>query len=268
MSYAPPAESLSEKQFVIIIGSQSLHGKHPDMADDIVRSAEVDLIAKRDASRTEWLNVIGQDSKFHEEFGYYADPVDETTATFPEGWKGRLVNLPAGDTDGVTGLCLDPHDLAIAKYFAGREAVLTGELATRGIVSKDRLLVLLDQTDVSGEMRQRISGHIVKDFPAGAPTSEQNARAGFIIGIERIAPGGGVMRQVGSKRERALSFNASGALLAEGARFNEAISRLSQTTFVPKGIYRFRSHDAANRHAEDCLVRGMGRLAATRLKNG
>jgi len=55
-----------EKQF-IIIGSQSLHGKHPDLADDIVRSAEVDLIAKRDASRTEWLNVIGQDSKFHDQ---------------------------------------------------------------------------------------------------------------------------------------------------------------------------------------------------------
>ena len=72
------------------------------------------------------------------------------------------------------------------------------------------------------------------------------------------------MRQVGSKRERTLAVNASGALLAEGARFNEAISRLSQTTFVPKGIYRFRSHEAANRHAEDCLVRGMARLAATR----
>jgi hypothetical protein len=44
------------------------------------------------------------------------------------------------------------------------------------------------------------------------------------------------MRQVGSKRGRTLAVNASGALLAEGARFNEAISRLSQTTFVPKGI--------------------------------
>jgi len=33
-----------------------------------------------------------------------------------------------------------------------------------------------------------------------------------------------------------LAMNASGVLLAEGARFNEAISRLSQTTFVPKGI--------------------------------
>ena len=99
-----------EKQF-IIIGSQSLHGKHPDLADDIVRSAEVDLIAKRDASRTEWLNVIGQDSKFHDQFGYYADPVDETTATLPKGWKGRLsarrLTLARGGrrtlTDGPSG---------------------------------------------------------------------------------------------------------------------------------------------------------------------
>ncbi len=76
------------------------------------------------------------------------------------------------------------------------------------------------------------------------------------------------MKLVGSKRGRALAANASGVLLAEGARFNEAISRLSHTTFLPKGIYRFRTHEAANRHAEDCLVRGMGRLAAARLKNG
>jgi hypothetical protein len=39
-----------EKQF-IIVGSQSLHGKHPDIADDILRSFEVDLIAERDPSR-------------------------------------------------------------------------------------------------------------------------------------------------------------------------------------------------------------------------
>jgi hypothetical protein len=156
-----------EKQF-IIIGSQSLHGKHPDLADDIVLSAEVDLIAKHDASRAEWLNVIGQDSKFHEQFGYYADPVDETTATLPKGWKGRLVNLPEGETEGVRGLCLEPHDLAIAKYVARREKdiIFTRELAVRGIVSRDRLLALVEQTAVSEEMRQRIRAHIAKDFAA------------------------------------------------------------------------------------------------------
>lgn len=52
---------------------------------------------------TEWLSAIGQDSPFHEEFGYYADPVEEGTATLPAGWKGRLVNLAPGHTDGVRG---------------------------------------------------------------------------------------------------------------------------------------------------------------------
>ena len=66
------------------------------------------------------------------------------------------------------------------------------------------------------------------------------------------------MRQVGSRREPAIAEQASGLLLGEGARFNEAISRLARTTFVPKGVYRYRSHDEANRHAVDCLVRGMG----------
>ena len=72
------------------------------------------------------------------------------------------------------------------------------------------------------------------------------------------------MRQVGSKRERELSVQASGALLAEGARFSESLARLAPTTFMPKGLYRFRTHDAANRHAQDCLTLGMGLLAAER----
>jgi hypothetical protein len=156
-----------EKQF-IIIGSQSLHGKHPDVADEILRSFEVDLIAKRDSSRSEWLNVIGQDSHFHEQFGYYADPVDESTAVLPKGWKARLVNLPEGETDGVRGLCLDPHDLAIAKYAAGRDKdlVFTRELASRGLVAYERLKGLLDDTPVSLEVRERIRSRIGRDFGA------------------------------------------------------------------------------------------------------
>jgi len=81
-------EITGEKQFSII-GSQSLHGKHPNLPDEILRSFEVDLIAKKKLDRTEWLNVLGQDSLFHETHGYYADPVDEKTATLPKGWKDR-----------------------------------------------------------------------------------------------------------------------------------------------------------------------------------
>jgi len=72
------------------------------------------------------------------------------------------------------------------------------------------------------------------------------------------------VRQVGSRRERVLSVQASGDLLAEGARFSEAVARMAPTTFIPKGVYRYPSHEAANRHAQDCLVLGMGLLAAER----
>lgn len=154
-----------QRQFVII-GSQSLHGKHPDLADEIVRSAEVDLIASDSPDRTEWLNAIGVHSPFHESFGYYADPVDEASATLPRGWKSRLIKLPAGDTDGVQGLCLDPHDLAIAKYVARREKdiAFTRELARRALVDRERLLGLLDKTPVDAEVRKRIRDDIVRDF--------------------------------------------------------------------------------------------------------
>ena len=158
-------EITGETQF-IIIGSQSLHGKHPDIPDEIVMSFEVGLIAKSKPDRTEWLNMIGQDSRFHETHGYYADPVDETTATLPKGWKGRLVNLPPGDTAGVSGLCLDPYDLAIAKYVARREKdiAFNRELAARGIVKKKRLLLLLDDTALDEGIRSRIRDDIERDF--------------------------------------------------------------------------------------------------------
>jgi hypothetical protein len=158
-----------EKQFVII-GSQSLHGKYPDLADDIILSAEVDLIASKKPDRTEFLNEIGVDSPFHQQFGYYADPVDVATATLPRGWKNRLVHLPPGDTGGVKGLCLDPHDLAIAKYVARREkdVIFTRALARQGLVLPERLLAMLDQTSVTSEVRERIRADIADDFESTA----------------------------------------------------------------------------------------------------
>jgi hypothetical protein len=154
-----------ERQF-IIIGSQSLHGKHPDLADEIMLSIEVDLVARQHPERTEFLNAIGADSQFHATYGYYADPVDLNTAVLPEGWQGRLVNLPAGDTDGVAGLCLEPHDLAISKYVAGRDkdSTFTAELARRRIVEDRRLLALLDDTPIDSARRKILAARIRRDF--------------------------------------------------------------------------------------------------------
>ena len=154
-----------ERRF-IIIGSQALHGKHPDLPDEIGVSMEVDLVAKDHPDRTELLNAIGQDSQFHTTHGYYADPVDLATAVLPKGWQARLVNLPKGDTEGVVGLCLDPHDLAISKYVAGREKDLhfTAELARRGILELDRLLRLLLETPIDASLARLVRARIRRDF--------------------------------------------------------------------------------------------------------
>jgi hypothetical protein len=63
-------------------------------------------------------------------------------------------------------LCLDPHDLAIAKYVARREKDLTfnRELVCRGIVKRERLLSLLKQMSIGHELRERVRSDIERDF--------------------------------------------------------------------------------------------------------
>lgn len=64
---------------------------------------------------------IGEGSPFHQSFDYYPHGVGRETATLPEGWRDRLVPVHNPNTGGGTGLCLEPHDLAVAKLVAGRE---------------------------------------------------------------------------------------------------------------------------------------------------
>jgi hypothetical protein len=74
------------------------------------------------------------------------------------------------------------------------------------------------------------------------------------------------MRIIGHRKERPITFSASAALLAEGARFNDEIHRLptGNTTCIPKGLYRFKSFEEANRHQQDCLLAGMVKIAIGR----
>ena len=75
------------------------------------------------------------------------------------------------------------------------------------------------------------------------------------------------MRLVGLRKERSIGLFASGALLAEGARFNDEMHRLPTggTTFIPKGVYRFKTHEEAYQHQLDCLAKGMVKVALERV---
>jgi hypothetical protein len=78
----------------------------------------------------------------------------------------------------VHGLCLDPHDLAIAKYVARREKdmIFTRELARRGLVSQECLLALVDQTAVVDDVRERIRTYITKDFSPAKSLDESQGQ--------------------------------------------------------------------------------------------
>jgi hypothetical protein len=72
------------------------------------------------------------------------------------------------------------------------------------------------------------------------------------------------MRTIGNRREPKINARASGEALTAGALFSESIAYLARSTFIPKGVYRFKTHEEANKHQSDCLARGMALLAAKR----
>jgi len=153
------ARTICEDDEFIIIGSQSLHGKYPNLADELNFSAEVDIIAKNKSDNTELLNNIGVDSPFHEMNGYYADPVDFETATLPKNWKNRLVNLKVEtNTNGARAYCLEPHDLVVAKLAAGREKdrVFISGLLKRNLIEPNKIADRIVETRVSNEEKRRM----------------------------------------------------------------------------------------------------------------
>jgi hypothetical protein len=65
--------------------------------------------------------AVGELSSFHLTHGFYVQGVGRRTAILPPGWVGRLVEVASAATNGRVGLCLEPHDLCVAKLLANRE---------------------------------------------------------------------------------------------------------------------------------------------------
>jgi hypothetical protein len=67
-----------------------------------------------------------------------------------------------------TGLCLDPHDLIVAKYAAGRDKDrdYVRSAAKHGLADKPTLLERLSVTPLAEEQRARIARQIESDFAA------------------------------------------------------------------------------------------------------
>jgi hypothetical protein len=161
------AGSIANDPEIVIIGSQSILGQFPNAPASLLVSAEADVFPMNRPELSDLIDgSIGEGSPFHELYGYYAQGVDERTATLPQEWRKRLVKISNPNTVGITGLCLEVHDLAISKYVAGREKdrEFTRELVKHGMVQRETLTARERETDLSAELRKVVKARIARDF--------------------------------------------------------------------------------------------------------
>ncbi len=159
--------AIADDDEIVIIGSQAILGQFPNAPVQLLVSMEADIYPKSDPKKADLVDgAIGEGSSFHELHGYYAQGVGEKTATLPKDWQGRLIAVNNESTNGVTGYCLEAHDLAISKMIAMRPKDLefVQELVRHDMIEKKTMLHRLKQTDIEGSTRRTARGRIKSLF--------------------------------------------------------------------------------------------------------
>lgn len=162
------AGRIAGEREIVVIGSQSILGQFPQAPIALLASMEADLYPRAQPGLADKIDgAIGEGSRFHEQYGYYAQGVGPGTAILPKGWQRRLVRIENENTGGYAGLCLEVHDLAISKYAAGRQKDLefTRELARNGLTRRKVLLDRAAATVLEPAVDRLVRGRIARDFP-------------------------------------------------------------------------------------------------------
>jgi hypothetical protein len=167
---------------VIIVGSQAILGaSYEGLPKDVTLSVEVDVMATHDPDGSKALRLngaIGEMTRFGDMYGYYAEGVEDGLCRFPEGWRERFTPVESPATNGVTGLCVEPHDLCASKLLAGRDKDLkyVGSLLRSGHVKVEVLIERLQTTDATADEFERIIGFIERTTH---PSTNSPARRGL-----------------------------------------------------------------------------------------
>ena len=152
---------------IVIIGSQSILGQFPNAPMRLLVSMEADVYPNHNPELADRVDgAIGEGSSFHELHGYYAQGVGPETAELPSGWKDRLVVIKNENTNGIAGLCLEVHDLAVSKFVAGRHKDLEfiQELIRHKMIQKKTMLIRIAEAELRNAERSRISSTIEAMF--------------------------------------------------------------------------------------------------------
>lgn len=160
--------SIADDEEIIVLGSSSILAQFPNISEEVLLSIEADVFPKNKPDMADLIDgCIGELSPFHQAFGYYAHGVGkETAGNLPRGWDRRLFPIRNENTGGVTGWCLEIHDLAAGKYAAGREKdhQFISSLIAHEMVNKKTLLKRAEEIGGSMETKKKIRQQIMADF--------------------------------------------------------------------------------------------------------
>ncbi len=148
---------IADDDEIIVIGSQAILGQFPDAPVGLLVSIKADIYPKNEPRKADKVDgAIGEGSSFHELHGYYAQGVGRNTAVLPEDWESRLIAVNNENTGGVTGYCIEVHDLAISKLIATRPKDLdfVQKLVRHNMIDKKTMLQRLENTEIETSMRR------------------------------------------------------------------------------------------------------------------
>jgi len=150
---------------VVVLGSQAILGTYSDglLPAEATRSIEVDVAFRDDTDELKSDSVdatIGEQSRFHQEFGYYGQGVSMSTAVLPAGWEERVVAFD--DPHHPDAVCIDAHDLVVAKLVAGREKdfEFATALISHALIEVATLKSRVDLLDQPGAVKKRVLENI------------------------------------------------------------------------------------------------------------
>ncbi len=169
------AGSIADDNEIIILGSASVFAQFPDLPDHFLLSIEADVFPKNKPHMTDIIDgSIGELSPFHDAFGYYAHGVSkETASNLPAGWETRLIPIKSDKTGGVTGWCLDIHDLIAGKYVSARDKDLEfiRTAIKQGLVKEHVLRKRIEMVNIDASQRKGILNRLPTDFKLSPKTT-------------------------------------------------------------------------------------------------
>ena len=176
------AAAITDENEFIAIGSQTTLGQYPNVPEARLQSTEADIYARNRPELGDLIEgALGELSPFECTFGCRADEVGPDTATLPSGWDERLIPIQTANTGWATGWCLECHDIAIAKYVAGRakDARYIGDLWNSGLVDLRILEERLEDTAIRDDLRRHIRMRIQRDARTHTRTGHVPDRDGW-----------------------------------------------------------------------------------------